>query len=353
MDKVHSLDYVYKLLGEFVPEYKSKLEKEVIRIAKEEFKFDFSFVLYDVTTLYFESFKPDELRKPGFSKDGKSVQPQIVVGLMVTDEGFPLSYDIWEGNTSEGYTFLPTLKNFKKLHDVKKLTVIADSAMAAKVNKDELVQEGFDYIIGASLGKLKGKELAVVLEKMQSTHGYSIRLDNLIVDFSNARKAKDLQDIQKQVDRAAKYVGKGSYKSPKLKFLKSSKAENILNQNLIEKHKKLAGLKAYTTNLEDTVSKEEIIQHYHTLFRVEHAWRIAKSDLESRPIYHHKADSIKNHILICYLALTISVYLELKTGLSILQITKQLKSITDAKLRNISTGEIVYKRSIKNISFKI
>ena len=131
------------------------MEKEIVKIARKEFGFDFSFVLYDVTTLYFESFKNDEFKRPGFSKDNKHNQPQIVIGLIVTKEGSPISYEIFKGNTFEGNAFLPSILDFKKRHAVSSLTVVADSAMLSKQNLEALVASGLNYIISSRLASLK------------------------------------------------------------------------------------------------------------------------------------------------------------------------------------------------------
>jgi len=342
MDKDHSLDSLYKQIVKYDENKKQDLEKQIVEVAKEEFGFDFSFVLYDVTTLYFESFEDYEFQKSGYSKDHKANQPQVVVGLVVTKEGLPLSYQVWKGNTFEGNTFIPILKAFKNLHRIEKLTVVADSAMLSKINFKVLKEEGLNYIVGARLGNLKQDTLEKVLKDLKMQDSYSTRVDELIVDYSSARYIKDLSDLEKQKKRAEKYLGELSFRTPKLKYLKTEFLNNSLNQELIDKHRKLLGLKGYYSDL--NLSNKEIINYYHNLYKVEHAWRIAKSDLETRPIYHHKEESIKNHLLICFIALTISVYLELKNKTSITQIISNLKSITDAKIQNKLNGNIHYQR---------
>lgn len=342
MDKDHSLDSLYKQIVKYDESKKQKLESEVVEIAKAEFSFDFSFVLYDVTTLYFESFEDYEFQKPGFSKDHKANQPQVVVGLVVTREGLPLSYQVWKGNTFEGHTFIPILKAFKALHKIEKLTVVADSAMLSKINFKTLKEEGLNYIVGARLGNLKQDILNKILKDFKHIDNHSTRVDDLVVDYSSARYVKDLSDLEKQKKRAEKYLGELSFRTPKLKYLKTELLNNTLNQELIDKHTKLLGLKGYYTDL--NLPNTEIINYYHNLYRVEHAWRIAKSDLQTRPIYHHKEESIKNHLLVCFLALTISVYLELKNKISIAQIISNLKSITDAKIQNKLNGNEIHQR---------
>lgn len=342
MDKNHSLDSLYKQIAKYDEKRKQNLESQIMEIAKKEFCFDFSFVLYDVTTLYFESFENYEFQKPGFSKDHKANQPQVVVGLVVTKDGLPLSYQIWKGNTFEGHTFIPVLKAFKTLHRIEKLTVVADSAMLSKINFRILKEEGLNYIVGARLGNLKQDVLEKVLEDFKMQDNYSKRVDDLVVDYSSGRYFKDLSELEKQKKKAESYLGELSFRTPKLKYLKTEFLNNSLNQELIDKHKKLLGLKGYYTDL--NLPNTEIINYYHNLYKVEHAWRIAKSDLQTRPIYHHKEESIRNHLLICFAALTISVYLELKNKISIAQIISNLKSITDAKIQNKLNGNEFYRR---------
>ena len=332
LDKDHSEGAMYKRIVKYDDTQKDTIEKDVVEVAQDHFGFDFSFVLYDVTTLYFESFHDDEFKKAGFSKDNKSNQPQVVIGLIVTKEGFPVSYQIWKGNTFEGSTFLPIVEAFKRLHNIKSLTIVADSAMLSKINMDTLTECGLNYIVGARLSNLKKTIVDSVLEKMKAVHGHSVRVDTLIVDYSQKRHAKDKKDLDKQIEKAKKLLNTDTFKNPRAKYLKTKGVKNTINQELIDKNTKLLGLKGYTTNL--TIPNEEIIEYYHNLFKVEHAWRIAKSDLEARPIYHSKEESIKNHILICFMALSISVYLELKNKNSIASIVHKLKSVTDAKILN-------------------
>ena len=103
-------------------------------------------LFYDVTTLYFETFEEDGLRKNGFSKDNKSQQPQILVALMVTPEGLPVSYEVFAGNTFEGHTLIPVIKSFIKKHKVHNFTVVADAAMISSANIAALREEKINYL---------------------------------------------------------------------------------------------------------------------------------------------------------------------------------------------------------------
>ena len=117
---------------------KDAVEKQTLCFAQKTYDFDFSLVFYDVTTLYFETFESDELRKTGFSKDNKSQQPQILVGLMVTRDGFPIACEVFAGNTFEGHTMLPVIQSFIQKHQVQHFTVVADAAMISTDNINAL-----------------------------------------------------------------------------------------------------------------------------------------------------------------------------------------------------------------------
>ena len=185
---------------------KEGIEKQTLNFAKKQFGFDLSLMFYDVTTLYFETFTEDELRKNGFSKDNKSQQPQIVVALMVTPEGFPVGYEVFLGNTFEGHTLIPVIKSFIKTHDVDHFSVVADAAMIRTENVDALRAEKLNYIVGARLSNIPFKLLEQIDTKLPRKDGSTIRLKtergHLICSFSKKRYNKDKYEMQKQIDRA-------------------------------------------------------------------------------------------------------------------------------------------------------
>ncbi len=334
---------------------KETIEKKMIAFAKEQFAFDFSIVFYDVTTLYFETFTEDEdtekekgLRKKGFSKDDKSKQPQIVIGVIVTREGFPVFYDVFEGNMFEGKTFIPSITKFKKTHEVENLTVVADAAMLSLSNIQSLVKEKFSYIVGARVANLKLEQIKEINRELGGVDGTSTQIETergkLVCDFSLNRYQKDKREMEQQIQKASYLINHAS-KIKRNKFLKKTgKPGYILNTALIEKTKLLLGIRGYYTNLIDETN-ETIITHYHNLWHVEQAFRIAKSDLIMRPIYHFKRQTIEAHILICFIALAVCKYMELKTEKSTKVIIKLLKKITDARILNTITDEEIIIRS--------
>lgn len=322
---------------------KDAVEMASVAVAKQHFGFDFTVVFYDVTTLYFESFTPDELRKPGFSKDNKSNQPQIVIGLVVTPEGFPVAYEIFAGNTFEGNTFIPVIVALKKKHPIGTLTVVADAAMISQHNIAELNTHGLRYIVGARLGNLPSLTIASVSKTLNGIDGSTTRVrtsnGDLVCGFSLARCRQDKREMEKQIQKAERLLKMpGSVK--RTKFLKSAGvALYELNQDLMKKTESLLGIKGYYTNLGKDMGNDMIIRQYRNLWHVEQAFRVAKSDLETRPIFHRKDDAIKTHLLICFMALAMAKYLEIKSNRSLHAVIKALTQITDARILNTLTNE--------------
>lgn len=330
-------------------ELKAAVEEETLNFAMQEYSFDFSLLFYDVTTLYFETFESDELRKTGFSKDNKSQQPQILIGLMVTRDGFPVAYEVFSGNTFEGHTMMPVIESFIKKHKVKHFTVVADAAMISTANIDALRGANIHYIVGARLGNLSSTVFKDMDNRLKREDGSIIRLktDNgyLICSFSKQRYKKDKYEMDRQIEKAKSLLGQPS-KASKIKFLKTEQAKNRLNEELIEKTTKLLGIKGYYTDIEESIaSSTSIIERYHDLYKIEQAFRVSKNDLKTRPIFHFKEEPIKLHILICFMALAVSKHIELKGKTSIRAFVTDCKKITDARLFNKVTKKELRMRS--------
>lgn len=340
---------IYRNIPKLISQ-QSLVEKYAYKIAVEKFKEPFYFVLYDVTTLYFETFQSDEFRIPGFSKDNKSQQPQIVVGLLVTQSGFPLVYEVFPGNTFEGKTMWPVVENFMKEHKELKPIVVADAAMLSEERLTELRAKNISYIVGARLANASLDLVKQVHAVLGTKNGASARFPSvhgdLVCDFSTKRYKKELHDLNKMVRKAEELVaehssGKGA------KFVKRISKEKVeLNKPLIEKRKLLLGIKGYCTDLsEENLSNEKIISHYHNLWRIEQSFRMSKSDLETRPIFHRKEDAIRSHVLICFVSLIIEKYLELTTKLSLRDIRFLIWNITETHIQDRCTKETFIFRS--------
>jgi hypothetical protein len=328
---------------------KSKAESIALAFAKKHYAFNFDLLFYDVTTLYFESFEEDELRKNGFSKDNKAQQPQIVVALMVTEEGLPIAYEVFAGNTFEGHTIIPVVKKFIDKNKVREFTVVADAAMISSENIKALRENDINYIVGARLGNISNDLIDEIDKNIARVDGKSIRIktDNgyLICSYSSVRYRKDKYEMEKQIEKAKLIINNPS-KNKKIKFTKSNEQNIELNQKLIDKTQKILGIKGYYTNLEETmVDNNTIIKRYHELYKIEQAFRISKSDLQTRPMFHYKEEPIKLHLLICFMALVVSKHIELQTSFSIKKFIHECKKVTDARLKNKITGKEIQIRA--------
>jgi transposase len=292
-------------------------------------------VLYDVTTLYFEIQKDDEYRKPGLSKE-RRLEPQITVGLLVDRCGFPLEIQSFEGNKAEVHTIIPVLSDFKKRHGLKDITVTADAAMLSAGNIEELERLGFHYIIGSKLSKtpyeiearLSGEEIFGDGEIFESKKTVTIDGRRVkrreIFQYRSKRAALDLSNIGKTVAKAQKIVeNKGDIK--RNRFLKIIGDIREVNLPLVEEAKKRAGIKGYLTDLD--IPAQQVIDAYHQLFQVERSFRMSKSDLKARPVFHHIRDSIEAHLTIVFTALAVARYIESCTEISIKKFVQTIEPV--------------------------
>ena len=233
----------------------------------------------------------------------------------------------FEGNKAETKTILPVIEAFQAQHGLSKVTVVADAAMLSAANLSALGETGYTYIVGSRLHKVP-YDIAEYQKTRQMTdqqivvahqEGYRV-----IYQYRAKRAALDLRNIEKQVAKAKKALN-GQIPTNRTKFITVKAKSKQLNQKLIDKARALAGIKGYVTNLD--VSDAEVIGFYHQLFQVEASFRMAKSDLRARPIYHRKRDSIEAHLTIVLAALAISRNIEYQTGISIKQFVKNLRPI--------------------------
>lgn len=342
----YSLTGIYRSLPSLAA-CQDLVENRLTDFARVHLGFDFRFVLYDITTLYFETFKEDRLRKTGFSKDNKPGQPQILVGLVVETSGFPLSFSLFAGNRFEGKTLIPVILKFKRKHRIDNLTVVADAAMISRKNILALRQAGLNYIVGARLGNASLTVIKEVSRRLNHTDGAYLKISTaagfLICHFSKSRWAKDKHERQKQLDKA-KQILKGQRPANRNRFLvKDPSTQYSLNAALIEKTELLMGIKGYCTNLD--LPEKMVIDRYRDLWQIEKAFRLSKNDLEARPVYHFKKQTIAAHILICVTALAALKWLEITTGKSAKYVVDKLKTVTDARMLNGIIGKEVLMRS--------
>jgi transposase len=341
---------VYRMLPKLL-EYQEAIENAAIQTARDALQESFCLVLYDVSTLYFESFKEYDFQSPGFSKDNKPQQPQIVIGLITTRSGFPVMHGFFEGNTFEGKTMLGVVHRFQERIGQTKPVIVADAGMLSKANIQQLDAEGYRYIVGARLASSASTLIDQIdqalprTDKASRRFSYSSVVQNasLICEFSEARYKKDRREFDKQVNRALALLERNE-PGRRAKFVKKSKKTDkpfIFDTTLQAKAERLLGIKGYVTNIpENELSSSEIVAYYRELWHVEQAFRMSKSDLKSRPIFHYTQEAIRAHVLICFMALMIAKYLEIKTGRSLRQIRDELWQVQEANILDERTGEV-------------
>jgi hypothetical protein len=292
-----------------------------------------SLVLYDVSTLYFETDAGDGFREPGFSKE-RRLDPQITIGLLTDASGFPLMVNAFEGNTAETTTMVPTIQAFMKAHQLSDVTVVADAGMISAANQQAIEAAGLSFILGARIADVPYLVTAwrtahpdaeipdgqVFTQPWAGLSGQ--RRDQIIYyQYRADRARRTLRGIDEQVAKAEKAVaGKATIK--RNRFVQLAGGTRTVNRALEAKARAVAGLKGYVTNLATCpdgtpVTAEFVIDAYHRLFQIERSFRMSKHDLQARPIYHHLRDSIDAHLTIVFAALAVSRWIEDRTGWSI------------------------------------
>ena len=303
-------------------------------------------LFYDVTTLYFETAPGDDIRQAGFSKDGKTAEAQIVLGLLVSRDGYPLSYSIFNGSQYEGYTMIPIIDDFIQRFSLTDFVVVADSGLMSAKNVKLLQQAGYKYIIGARIKSesTELKEWVLTLEKSDNAKYEHLRPsgDRLIVGYSASRASKDAHNRSKGVDRLRKAYQKGTLTKDKInkrgynKFLEISKDVKVtISEEKITEDSRWDGLKGYITNTDLTA--EAVISQYHGLWVVERAFRVTKGTLDMRPMFHFTERRIEAHICICFVAY--KVYKELERIIKIANIGLSVDKVLDIA-KTIITVEV-------------
>lgn len=299
-------------------------------------------VLYDVSTLHFEVEREDTLRRVGLSKEHR-IDPQITVGLLTTAEGFPLEVDMFEGNKAETKTLIPVLTRFRDRHHPSDLVVVADAGMLSAANLLALEDNGFAFIVGSKTGKIpyeleahverKGNFLpdgATIETTRRMGQGKKARDRRVVYQYTFKRYQHDNRAINAMVERAEK-VASGERPLKKDRFVSFTDTTTSVNWDLVERARALAGIKGFVTNIDPAVMDgPAVVAAYHDLYQVERSFRMTKSDLAARPVFHRLEDSIQAHLTIVFAALAVSREAQNRSGLSINKILKTLRPLRSA-----------------------
>lgn len=335
LSKLKTIDYLFRYQGvaldidavyRFLDKLNNKLKNQVEQIAftrtMQVLQGNMSVVFYDMTTLYFEASDEDDLRKTGFSKDGKHQNPQIFIGLLVGLGGYAIAYDIYEGNTYEGHTLIPFIEKMSEKFKIGKPVVVADAGLLSNENIKALEGKGYEYILGARVKNESEKIKAQIL-----THSFSDQVTvsikkkgktRLIVNYSGSRSKKDAYNRKRGLNRLEKQVKAGRLTKSNInnrgynKYLKLNGEVSIeIDYEKYNKDHEWDGLKGYITNTK--LTDGQVMENYKNLWQIEKAFRMSKTDLRIRPIYHRLRDRIEAHICISFTAY--SIYKDLERAL--------------------------------------
>lgn len=317
--KAVSVQRIYRFLDKLNDKYKEQVEEIAFKHTQKILK-NITVVFYDMTTLYFEAQDEDDFRKIGFSKDGKFQDPQIMLGLLVGKNGYPIGYELFKGNTFEGHTLIPILEKFQEKFNLLKPIIVADSGLLSKKNIEQLKAKDYQYIIGARIKNDTNDIAKKILDLNLCEDGQNATIkkddnDKLIITYTDKRAKKDAHNRKKGLLRLEKKVKSGKLTKDKInargynKYLHLKDEVNVeIDYDKFNSDAAWDGLKGYITNT--SLSADTVISNYSNLWHIEKAFRMSKSDLQIRPIYHFTKRRIEAHISISFVAYTIYKELE-------------------------------------------
>jgi hypothetical protein len=322
---------------------------------------DVSLCLYDVTTLYFEAEKEDDLRKVGYSKE-RRVDPQIVVGLLVDRHGFPLEIGCYEGNQAETATIVPIVKQFQDRHGIEDMVVVADAGMLSAGNLAALEEANLRFIVGSRVTKAPldlashfrwhgdaftdGRVIDTITPRTgrRSENNAAVRVEPVwdreqhpgswraVWAYSAKRAARDAKTLTLQENRARAVVaGEKAARTPR--FVRTTGDARSLDETALARARRLVGLKGYVTNIPaHLMPAGEVIASYHELWHVEQSFRMSKTDLAARPMFVRTRDAIEAHLTIVFTALAVSREVQRRSGLAIRNVIRQLRPLRSATI---------------------
>lgn len=355
------LDRIYRMMDSLIEkqgEFQDKIFQATQSLCFEKVHMTF----FDVTTLYFESTEEDELRKFGYSKDQKFHSVQIVMALATTQDGLPIGYKSFPGNTAEVSTLLKCLADWRKRLPIGEVTVVADRAMMCEKNLQSLEEAGIKYVIAAKLKKLpkeireeilkkEGNEVSLGKESYKLQQHTLSNNRRLVVTHSDKRARKDKSDRERILEKVHKKIGSGKNVKKLVSnrgYQKYLKAEGtgkiILDEDKLAEEERWDGLHGLITNDHES-NALELLQCYRRLWVIEESFRIQKTDLSMRPIYHFKPERVEAHILLCYLAFALIRYAEYRVELqkqkiSIQEMRRHLWRTQVSILKDHKTGKL-------------
>lgn len=332
------LNHLYRAL-DILSENKEKIEEQLFKVNRDLYNMEIDVVFYDVTTFHFESVKKDSLRNFGFSKANKINEVQVVLGMLIDNEGRPVGYELFSGNTFEGKTLEKALDKIEKRFGIRKVIIVADKGINSRLNLQQIANKGYGYIVASRIKNLKQEVHAQIFDNtdyqsLEGKNGFRYKVvdynnvfkaeekivtlqEKLVITYSETRAEKDRRDRERLLEKAKfllsnKSLIKSGNKRGGKKYLKEIGNTNwTLDEGALAKDERFDGYYAIQTSERD-ISVEKILSSYHSLWKIEESFRIMKSTLEVRPIFHWTENRIMGHFVVCFLAFLLERTMEIE-----------------------------------------
>jgi len=361
-DELH-INHIYRSL-DILAENKINIEESLFTQNKSLYNISTDIVFYDVTTFYYESKNENDLKKFGYSKDGKFGDVQVVMGLLIDKNGLPIGYELFSGNTFDSKTMVRVLDNLKGKFNLDNVVIVADRGLNSKINLKYIKDAGYDYLMAVSIKSLNQSMKDKILDKESYTnilakedsddglYAYkTLEYDNevkydeeitnsdtgevvtkketltlkekFVCTYSEKRARKDRYDRGRGLEKANRIIQENqkssltSTRSFKKFIQKETKEDNCkefimgMDWMKIKEQQRFDGFYAITTSRLD-LDPTEVIQNYRNLYKIEDSFRVLKSTFNTRPIFHYKEERIEAHFIVCFIAFMIERDLEIR-----------------------------------------
>ena len=352
--QVEDLHQWYRALDFFI-EHKDELEKDLYYAQRDLFHQEIDMVLMDTTSVVFygDGDKAEDILDYGFSKDKRYDLKQVIVGILMTKEGVPIGHEVYPGNTNDVKAFKEMIKAVNLRFKIRRVIIVCDRGMITQKNIQALELDGYEYIVGMRMRKLKRKDAEIILSHgslkpiSKKLKGKEVDFEKrrLIVCFNEEEAQKDKEKRREVIQRLTEKLKTQGLKSILVnkeyrKYLKIESKKPEINEAAIKDEELFDGKFVLQTNTK--MDWKEIVSSYKGLWQIEAAFRTLKSELEMGPIYHYTERRIRAHIFICFLALLLKIVfhknlLEIDKTLSLNNVLKDIKKI--------KATQIVLKRS--------
>lgn len=366
------LQSIYRTL-DFLAEQVDPIKEHLFKKQKTLFKLDVSVVFYDVTTFYFESKNEDQLKKFGYSKDCKFSDVQVVTGALIDKTGRPLDYEIFSGNTYEGNTLTDFINRIKDKYNILDVTIVCDRGINSAQNLFKILDagEGFNYIVGHRLRNAKKtvqeeilkdddyiniskhkdevlKYKIIDIEKdviVENDEKKKIK-DQIVVTYSSKRARKDKADRERLIEKAKDMVTNPASINNKRgakKYINVNVDSTELNEKKIIDDSKWDGYYSIEFS-KKSLTATEVLDAYHSLWRIENLFRTLKTQLEARPIFHWTPKRIQGHFCLCFMALVVERTIEIECQKKFNETSPTLirEAINSLQVSKVSAGKKTY-----------